>query len=207
MSVLASLDRTLADSADRESWLAVHGDVIGSSTAGKFAKPTSVEIYIRQILAPRDFTGNASTRSGHRWEPMLLAWAGAEPNSLFVHHPEARSYGATIDGTKRVGDEFVIVETKAKHNKTVKGPTPYEVRQLAWQLFCIPEAHAAEWVWGELIEDPTEPQGWRLARDPQTLVYHRTHPAIVAATELIVPIAAQVLAGLRAARRVERTPF
>lgn len=196
MSALAVLDRTLADSADRDSWLHVHNKVIGSSTAGKFAKQGSVEIYVRQILTPRTFTGNDSTRSGQRWEPMLLAWAGAEPNSLFIHHPEIRRFGATIDGTKRVGDEFVIVETKAKHNKVVTGPTPYEVRQLAWQLYCIPEADHAEWVWGELVEKDS---GWDLRRDPQTLIFHREHPAIVAATGLIVPIAHHVLAALDAA--------
>lgn len=204
MSALALLGRTLADSADRESWLNVHGKVIGSSTAGKFAKATSVETYVRQILEPRTFNGNAATESGNRWEPMLLAWAGAEPNSLFIHHPDNERFGATVDGTKRVGDEFVIVETKAKHNRVITGPTPYEVRQLAWQLHCIPEADGAEWVWGELIQRDGE---WVLRRDPQTLVFHRDHPLIVAATSLIVPIAHDVLAALAAVPTLEGAPF
>lgn len=206
MSALAVLDRTLADSNDRESWLALHGagKVIGSSTAGKFAKPGSVETYVRQILEPRTFSGNASTESGNRWEPMLLAWAGAEPNSLFIHHPENLRFGATVDGTRRVGRALAIVETKAKHNKVIAGPTPYEIRQIAWQLHCIPEAELVEWVWGELVQRDGE---WVLRRDPQTLIFHYDDPLIVAATALIVPIAHDVLAALDAAPVLEGAPF
>jgi len=199
LSALATLDRTLADSADRESWLDVHDKVIGSSTAGKFAKPGSVETYVRQILAPRTFKGNETTRSGNDWEPALLGAVHARPNSLFIHHPDNRRFGATIDGTKPTGDGFAIVETKTKHNVIVTGPTPYEVRQLAWQMFCIPEAVHAEWVWGEVVRDPHSPIGWRLRRPPQSLTFTRRSPEIIRATDLIVPIAERVLAALDAA--------
>lgn len=200
MSALAVLDRTLADSNNRASWLNVHDKVIGSSTAGKFAKPESVETYVRQILEPRTFNGNETTESGHRWEPALLAWAGAEPNSLFIHHPENRRFASTVDGTKRLGERFVIVETKAKHNKVITEPTAYEIRQLAWQMHCIPEADHAEWVWGELVRKGPD-AAWDLRRDPETLVFHRDHPKIVAATALIVPIALTVLRLLDEARQ------
>ncbi|MGI6878790.1 hypothetical protein [Microbacterium sp. gxy059] len=203
MSTLELLGRALADSADRDSWLAQHDRVIGSSTAGKFARPSSVETYVRQILAPKTFTGSAATESGNRWEPILLAWAGAEPNSLLIHHPDEKRFGATIDGTIPTSTGFAICETKTKHKRVVTSPTPYEVRQLAWQLYCLPEAEFAAWVWGELVEDPTEPEGWRLRRDPQTLIFHRDDPKIVAATELIVPIAHDVLAALDAATSQE----
>lgn len=206
VSALAVLDRTLADSADRESWLKVHDKVIGSSTAGKFAKPGSVETYVRQILEPRTFTGNETTRSGNDWEPALLAAVGARPNSLFIHHPDNRRFAATIDGTKALGDRFAIVETKTKHNRVVTGPTPYEIRQLAWQMFCIPEAVHAEWVWGEVVRDEHSPVGWRLRRPVQSLTFRRDSPEIVAATNLIVPIAERVLGGLDAATRTA-VPF
>lgn len=202
MSALAALGRTLADTNDTESWGTAHAKVIGSYQAGAFAKPTSVETYARQMLAPRDFKGNAATRSGNRWEPLLLAWAGAEPNSLLVHHPDNRQYGATVDGVRGP----VIVETKAKHNKVVEAPTPREIRQMAWQLHCLPELDAVDFVWGELIRDDREPDGWRLRRDPLTLTYPRDHPLMVAALSLIVPIAAEVLAIVNTAR-AERSPF
>jgi hypothetical protein len=199
MGNLATLDRTLADSADRDSWLDMHGKVIGSSTAGKFARPSSVETYVRQILAPRSFRGNGSTERGNLWEPALLAAANARPNSLLIHHPDEHRHAATVDGTKPTPTGFAIVETKTKNERIVDSPTPYEVRQLAWQLYCIPEAEFAEWWWGEIVQDPRSPDGWRLRRPPQHLVFPRDHPQMVAATNLIVPIAHDVLAALDAA--------
>ena len=218
MSALEVLDRTLADSADRDSWLAVHDRVIGSSTAGKFAKPGSVETYVRQILEPREFKGNETTRSGNDWEPALLTAMGAEPNSLFVHHPDNERFATTVDGARwhpplpseiragHRGDVIFITEVKTKHNKVVTGPTPYEVRQAAWHLFCIPEAVHLEWAWGEVIRDDHSPVGWRLRRPVQSIVFTRDHPLISAATDLIVPIAHAVLERLDAARTAS-VPF
>lgn len=204
--ILADLDRTLADSADRDSWLDVHDKVIGSSTAGKFAKLSSVETYVRQILSPRTFSGNGHTARGNDWEPALLAAASARPNSLFIHHPDHRGFGATVDGTKETPSGFAIVETKTKNNRIVSYPTSYEIRQLAWQMYCIPEAELAEWWWGEIVPDPNSPDGWRLRRPPQHIVFHRHSPAITAATELIVPIAHAVHAALTAASTA-KVPF
>ena len=205
MSALEVLGRTLADMSDEAAWQAAHADVIGSYQAGAFAKPESVETYLRQIISSHDWDGNASTESGRRWEPLLLAWAGAEPNSLLIHHPDEHQFAATVDGTTSQGASFGIVETKSKHNKVVAGPTPREIRQMAWQLFCIPEAVEVRYVWGELIRDPLE--GWRLRRDPLTLVYPRDHPLMVAALALIVPIAHDVLAALRRVRAIEDGAF
>lgn len=218
MSALAVLDRTLADSNDRESWLAVHDKVIGSSTAGKFAKASSVEMYVRQILEPRTFSGNATTENGNDWEPALLAAVGTHPNSLFVHHPDNARFATTVDGARwehrlpseiRAGkrDDFLVIsEVKTKHNKVVTGPTPYEIRQAAWHLFCIPEAESLEWAWGEVVPDPASPVGWRLRRPVQSITFTRDDTRIVAATALIVPIAHKVLAALNAAQLV-RSPF
>ncbi len=201
MSALAILDRTLADSADPSSWDQAHGRVIGSYQAGAFAKPQSVETYVRQMRAPRDFKGNEATRTGNQWEPLLLAWAGAEPNSLLIHHPDEKQFGATVDGIR--GSR--IVETKAKLMKVVTGPTPREIRQMAWQLHVLPEYDAVDFTWGELVR-AFGPEPWRLRRDPETITFPRDHPQIVAALNLIVPIAHEVLAGVNAAR-LERTPF
>lgn len=206
MSALAALGRTLADSANRDSWLAVHEKVIGSSTAGHFAKASSAETYVRQILEPRTFEGNEATRSGHRWEPTLLDAVGATPNSLFVHSIDNTRFATTVDGTIPIGDAFAIAEAKAKHNQAFdfteprKVPTPYEIRQVAWHLLCIPEAVHAVWVWGELVRDVAAPGGWRLRRPVQSVIFRRDDPLIVAATELIVPIAHTVIRLLDAAR-------
>ncbi len=206
MSALALLDRTLADSADRESWLNVHDKVIGASTAAKFAKPGSVETYVRQILTPRTFGGNENTENGNRQEPYLLAWAGAERNTLFVHAVGNTRFAATPDGVISTRDGLRLVETKAKHNKVVTGPTPAEVRQMAWQLMCVPEAAAVDFVWGEYVRD--QHGVWVLRHDPETIRFDRDHPSITAATALIVPIAHQVVAALDSARTLSKgLPF
>ncbi|MBU5885512.1 hypothetical protein JVW21_20545, partial [Vibrio cholerae O1] len=79
-----------------------------------------------------------------------------------------RRFAATVDGTKAAR----IVETKAKHNKVVTAPTPYEIRQLAWQMFVLPEFDGADWVWVELVRDRNTGE-WVMRRDPQTLVFDR----------------------------------
>lgn len=212
MSALAILGRTLADSADRDSWLAVHDRVIGSSTAGKFAKPTSVETYARQILSPRAFHGNEATRSGHDWEPAILAAVCAEPNSLLIHHPDNERLAATVDGTISTATGFAICEAKTKHEKAFDHldpfnvPTPYEIRQLAFQLHVIPEAEHAVWAWAELVREPRSPVGWRLRRPVQSVIFHRDHPRIVEATTIILPISNAVLELLDAAS-LTKVPF
>lgn len=202
MTGLEYLGRTLADSKDRASWLALHDTVIGASTAAKFAKRESVEKYVRSMLAPSTFTGNAATESGNRWEPLLLAWAGLEPNSMFIHMPREKRFAATPDGSKQTPDGLVLGEIKAKHNKVVTGPTPAEVRQVAWQLLCIPEAVAVEFVWGEIVLKDNG--AWDLRRDPQTLVFTRESPQIVAVLSQVVEIAHDVIRGVEAARALAK---
>lgn len=202
---LADLNRTLADSDDRESWLNVHDKVIGASTAAKFARPGSVETYVRQLLEPRTFSGNATTANGNTVEPYLLAWAGAKRNTLFVHAIDNKRFAATPDGVLQDQRGMRLVETKAKHNKIVAGPEPKEIRQMAWQLMCVPEADGSNFVWGEYVN----PTGvWELRRDPKTIPFDRDHPQIVKALELIVPIAHQVIDALDRARSLsQKVPF
>lgn len=205
MTVLAELGRTVADMADAGSWASAHDKVIGSYLASSFARPASVELYVRSMLEPKQFRGNATTERGNEWEPLLLAFAGAEPNSLLIHSPDNERFAATVDGTISAGG-FGICETKLKHKQVVTGPTPREIRQLAWQLVAIPEAEFAKWVWGEVVPDDDEPGGWRLRRDPQELIFPRDHPKITAAVELTTSIATKVLAAFDAAQRLE-VPF
>lgn len=205
MSDLAALNRTLADLDDESSWDDAHDRIIGSYLASSFAKPESVGKYVATMLAPKSFQGNQTTERGNEWEPILLAFAGAEPNRLLVHSPDNPRFAATVDGTLS-GHGFGICETKLKHKQVVTGPTPREIRQLAWQLICIPEAEYAKWVWGEVVPDESEPGGWRLRRDPQEFIFTRDHPRIVAAMALTLAIAPQVLAAYDAAITSE-VPF
>ena len=126
-------------------------------------------------------------------EPYLLAWAGATRNTLFVHAVGNERFAATPDGVIIDEHGMRLAETKAKHNKVVNGPEPKEIRQMAWQLMCVPEAVGVNFVWGEYVKRDGL---WVLRRDPQTIPFDRDHPAIVAATDLIVPIAHKVVEAL-----------
>lgn len=200
-------ERILNDGTDRESWLVARsGPVIGASDAAKFAKLESVDKYVEAKLNPSTFHGNGSTQSGNRWEPMLLAWADVPGNKALFHHPDEQGWAATPDGIRvwpalpsriraDMGDVLQLAEIKTKHNKIINGPTPAELRQVAWQLFVLPEADFVDWVWGELVEINGE---WELRDDsPKKITFTRADPRIIAAQNLIVPIATAVLAELR----------
>lgn len=199
-------DRILADSAsDHDAWLAARATRIGASDAGSFAKASSVESYVRAKLQPSSFKGNEATESGHRWEPLLLDYLAIPRNSYLIGSPVDDGFAATPDGIEQRPDGTLrLAEIKAKHNRIVAGPTPSEIRQMAWQLFVLPEAVAVEFCWGELIQTQT---GWELRKgNPKHLTFTRDHPQIVAATGLIVPIAREVLAAMRVAL-LEGAPF
>lgn len=198
-------DRIVNDGTDRESWKEARKGRIGASDAGKFAKLTSVESYVRAKLAP-SFSGNASTDSGNDWEPALLAATGFEANKALIRHPDEPGFVATPDGIREDASGLHLAEIKTKHMQVVTGPKPHEVRQMAFQLHVFPEAVDVTFVWGEIVPDAASPVGWKLRRPPQHLVFYRDDPRIVAATSLIVPIAVAVLERLDAARRVA-VPF
>lgn len=187
-------DRVLADSADREAWLLKREGRIGASDAAKYAKAESVELYADSKVKPSAFTGNTTTRNGNRWEPMLLAWVGIPQNTLLIHHPDNEHFVATPDGLSTDGI-VRLAEIKTKHNKVILKPTPSELRQVAWQLFVIPEAELVEWAWGEVVG---EGEHWELRDDsPKKITYRRSDQLIVDMQNQIVPIATAVLAGVR----------
>lgn len=192
------LDRVVADSTDRDSWMRYRHDRIGASDAAKFAKATSVESYIAEKLAPREFHGNTFTESGNRWEPMLCAFAGIPNSTLMIEHPDESGFIATPDGLLETERGLVMAECKTKHNKIVTGPDAREWRQLAWQFFVIPESVEIRFIWGMIVDDELR------GGEPSVLTITRDNPKIVAATELIVPIATRVLASIRAAREIEK---
>ncbi|MFB9283130.1 hypothetical protein [Pseudoclavibacter helvolus] len=194
-------DRILHDGESREGWKAARLPVVGASDAAKFAKLASVDLYTRAKLKASSFHGTEYTESGHRWEPMILAYAGIPGNKALIHSPDEVGFACTPDGITSDGSR--IAEAKAKHNKQVDGPSPGEWRQLAWQTLCIPEAEHVDFVWLELVRDVAG--GWVMrGRGPQLMTIHRDDPRLADRRAALVPIATEVLARLRAARAFER---
>lgn len=200
-------ERIIVDGHDRDLWLDARRQVIGASDAAKFAKASSVDKYLAAKLAPSTFTGNAYTEQGHRWEPMMLAYAGIPQNVALIHSPDQPGFAATPDGLRVNADgRLTLAECKAKHGKVVDGPSTGEWRQLAWQFEVLPEADEIEFLWCELVKNDRDEWDLRDAHHgiPHRIVITRDHPKIVAARALIVPIATDVLARLRVALTYER---
>lgn len=198
-------DRIVNSGEDREAWLAARSSLIGASDVKAYARLESVEKYVAAKIKPRTFTGNEVTESGNRWEPIILAFLGVEGNSALVHAPGNSRFACTPDGISE-SDPFTLAEVKTRHGVIKPNPDAGEWRQLAWQLYCLPEAERVLFGTATLVRDS---DGWELRRDGLSrLEVTRDHPKIVAATEQIIPIAEKVLAALDAAQEaLKGAPF
>jgi hypothetical protein len=188
-------DRILVDGSDRDAWAIARRDVIGAYDAKSLSKMQSVDKYLLAKLKDGTFRGTEATRQGHRWEPMMLAWAGIYENKALVHSPLERGFAATPDG---IGNGY-IAECKAKQNLVVKGPTLPEKRQIAWQFLCLPEFDRMQWIWMEIDE-----HGEPFHAEPKYVEFRRDDRELVDLTQRMLPIATDLLARLRAARAFEQ---
>jgi hypothetical protein len=192
-------DRILDDGTMRERWQEARWPVVGASDAAKLSKASSLPSYLRGKLSRTGFHGNDYTASGHRWEPMMLAWAGIPQNVALVHAPDEPGFAATPDGILELpGGRLRLAECKAKHGRIVNGPTLPEWRQLAWQFLVFPEAEEIEFVWAEIVG------GELRTAEPKHLTIPRDHPKITDLTAHLLPIATELLAQLRIALDFER---
>jgi len=197
-------DRILHDGIDRAGWEAARHPVIGASDAAHFAKLASVDKYLAAKLGHGSFQGNSYTESGHRWEPMMLAWAGIPQNLALIHSPAEPGFACTPDGLLDLdGEHLVLAECKAKHMKVVDGPSTAEWRQLAFQFEVLPEATKTEFIWVELDADGEIRAGRH--GEPCSITVRPDNPNILKARAQILPIAVDLLPRLRAALEFERT--
>ena len=191
------LDRVLADSLDREAWLLAREPIVGASDAAKLARPESIDVYAAAKLKRSTFSGNRFTESGNLWEPLMLAWAGIPQNTLLIHAESIPGLAATPDGLLVTPAGIVLAEVKAKHDRIVYGPTPGELRQVAFQQYCVgPEVLYTDFVWAEIVN------GEMRTEVPKSL---RIYPADVAdVLAAMLPIAIELSARITAALEFEK---
>lgn len=199
-------DRIVADGKSRAEWLAARDSFVTASDMKMFAKVESVEKYVAAKIRPKTFFGNADTESGHRWEPMILAYLGVPENKAFVHSLDNPRIACTPDGIDE-RDPFTLAECKTRHGVIKPEPDVGEWRQLAAQFYCFPEAERI--LFGTLILVEDENGQWVERKDGYArLEITRDHPKIIAANGLIIPIAERVIAALDAAKQaMEEVPF
>lgn len=192
------LDRIIHDGKDRAGWEAARYGIFGASDAAGFAKITSVDKYVAAKMREEHFAGNSRTAEGHRWEPMMLAWAGIPQNTALIAHPSIPNLAATPDGLG-VGPsgELALAECKARIRRITDGPSLGEWRQIALQLDVVPEADTLHFLWVELV-GPDDNLQMRTDA-PHEVVITRDHPKVIAAREQMLPIAVEAAAQLRAA--------
>lgn len=199
-------DRIVVSGDDRAEWLRAREPFIGASDMKQYAKLASVEKYVAAKIRPKSFFGNETTESGHRWEPMILAYLGVPANSAFVASPTHSRIACTPDGISE-SDPFTLAECKTRHGVIKPEPDAGEWRQIAAQLFCFPEA--VRLLFGTLTVLRNDSGEWE-ARDGgyTRLEIPRDHPKVVAATELIIPIAERVIEALASAKQaMKEVPF
>lgn len=203
--MLSYLDRVLDNGADRDKWLGARQWIIGASDAAKLAKLESVDSYFDAKVKPSTFGGTEKTESGNTWEPLMLTWAKIAENKALIHAPGVPGFAATPDGIGVRDGMLTLAECKAKHDKIVTGPSVGEWRQLSWQLLCVPEAEAVEFIWVELVRDDRDEYQIRKVNneEPKSLLIPRDDPKIIAVTAQILPIAEALLVRLNEAREFE----
>lgn len=196
-------ERILDDGLDRDRWLLSRSSAIGASDVKKYAKLESVPLYLVDKITETMFQGNEYTATGNKFESMVLAYLGVEPNSALIHAPGNPGFAATPDGL-----DSVLAEVKVRHGKIMPNPDVGEWRQLAWQLMCVPEADAVKF--GTLTVLRDEHGEWEPRRKGafSERVFTRDHPKIAAAAAQIIPIATAVLAALEGAQAAQKeAPF
>ena len=198
--------RIVISGDDRDEWIKARERYICASDAKMFAKLESVDKYVASLIAPKKFFGNDLTESGHRWEPMILAYLGVPENKALIAASEHPGLACTPDGISE-GDPFTIAECKTRHGSIKPNPDAGEWRQLAHQFRCVPEAELV--LFGTLTLVRGENGEWEARKGGYTrLEIPRDHPKIVAAMETIVPITDRVLAAVTAARKaLKGAPF
>lgn len=199
-------ERIVVTGEDRSEWLRARAPYIGASDMKMFANLSSVDKYVAAKIRPKAFFGNESTESGHRWEPMILAYLGVPENKAFVHSPTHGRIACTPDGISE-DDPFTLAEAKTRHGIIKPEPDAGEWRQLAAQLFCFPEAERV--LFGTLTLVRGDHEEWvERERGYSRLEVPRDHPKIAAALGVIVPIAEQVISALDAAKfELKEAPF
>lgn len=157
------LGRVVADAAtDPAGWWAARlGSNIGASDASQFAKPESIDRYVRAILKqqmqPRG-NGNVLARNGHIYEPALMNWAGVTHNARSFHHATDPWKTATPDGVEVTPVGAIILgEAKVKHH-IVTGPSKQERRQVVWAQHVI-GAELTKFVWQHVHPTTHRPVG------------------------------------------------
>lgn len=191
-------DRIVNPGDDRLAWEGARHGFVGASDAAHYAKVASIDKYVASKLREDHFAGNERTALGHRFEPMMLAFAGIPQNTALIAHPTIAGIAATPDGVRDEPDgSVVLAECKTRIGRIAPEPSVPEWRQLALQFEVMPEATSTHFLSCTVLQEGGD---WFIRGDiPDEQVIPRDHPRILAARDQMLPIAIEVAARLRLA--------
>ncbi|MFM6974049.1 MAG: YqaJ viral recombinase family protein [Agromyces sp.] len=135
------LDRIVATSDDRVSWLRERSRGITATDAAKLATEASIKNAIWDKLHGGHFGGSAYTEHGKTREPVNAAWAeqahGIQASNSLFHAETERRHLATPDGLRVSPSgtlELCEIKTTAKPWRSI--PRNY-LRQVWWQQYVL----------------------------------------------------------------------
>jgi len=205
----------VADSRDRERWLAVRSRGIGGSDVAGFAKLASVGLYVAARFR-RPFSGNANTQAGNRWESSILAAYGWQQNTLMFRHPDNDRFLATPDAYRITESGTVkLAQAKTKHHEPFDDdgkPRPFTMTNAKGEIHVTP-AHRRQIAWEQVVLGATTTDYLVMPIHPRTLMPVADVPTCVTIArddEVIaglLAIAHPYVAALVAATEFERNIF
>lgn len=161
-------DRLVADSTNRDEWLAARNTGITASNAGNLVTEKSLDSIVKSKFFT-DFVGNPATEWGLEREPILLNWAGFTQNTWLIKAEDNPRFLATPDGIRNNGSvELCQVKTSSK--PLGKIPANY-YRQMQWEMYVVgADKNLLVWEQHEnFIPVDSEPVSLWIERDEETI--------------------------------------
>ncbi|MDO4241358.1 MAG: YqaJ viral recombinase family protein [Microbacteriaceae bacterium] len=155
-------DRLLAESGDRQRWLAERAAGVTATDAAKLATRRSIASVAQSKVFPSGFSGNIYTDYGQVREPIIADWISGNfeirPSTSLFHAVENRRHLATPDGIRECGDgSLELAEIKTTNKPWERIPRPY-LRQIWWQQHVL-DADRTLLVWEQHEDFVPVPRG------------------------------------------------
>lgn len=161
-------DRLVADSTNRDEWLAARNTGITASNAGNLVTEKSLDSIVKSKFFT-DFVGNPATEWGLEREPILLNWAGFTQNTWLIRAEDNPRFLATPDGIRN-NDSVELCQVKTSSKPLGKIPANY-YRQMQWEMYVVgADKNLLVWEQHEnFIPVDSEPVSLWIERDEETI--------------------------------------
>lgn len=142
-------DRFIAQSADRDAWLAAREKGVTATMVANASTPAGFKTELERRLNPVPIEPNAYMEFGNEQEPIIAKWVfenfDIAPNDWLIAHESNDRYMATPDGLANYEEGVLIAEIKTTGKDFNKPPLAH-MRQMMWQMY-VTGAERCLYVW------------------------------------------------------------